>query len=254
MTARGRFLWFEYMTPDPEAARAFYCDVVGWSLVPFDESDDPYMMFAVDGVTVGGVRALPPGVEAPPHWLAYFGTDDLDATLAQAVGLGGAVLMPAMAMPGVGRFATLRDPHGAVFAAFQPERPPEDPADPTGPGHIAWMEHACGDHPAAWDFYAALFGWAQKGSTDMGHMGEYRLFTVDGERGAGGFYTVPPGMPIPPNWQPYATVADFDASLERAKALGAKVLNGPMDVPGGDRIATLMDPSRGSFSLHASPA
>lgn len=254
MPARGRYLWHEYMSPDPAASRAFYVEVVGWSLVPFDESDDPYMMFAVGDVPIAGVRPMPPGVEAPPHWLAYFGTDDLDATLAQAKGLGATVLMEPMAMPGVGRFTTLRDPQGAVFAAFQPESAPSEDRDPDGPGFLGWMELATGDHRAAWDFYAALFGWTLKANQDIGHMGEYRLFATPGSDNAGGMYTVPPEMPIPPNWLPYATVADFDAALERAKAAGAKVVNGPMEVPGGDRIVVFVDPQGGTFALHTPPA
>jgi hypothetical protein len=42
----------------------------------------------------------------------------------------------------------------------------------------------------------------------------------------------------------YVTTADLDGTLARAKAKGARVLNGPMDVPGGQRIVQLMDPQR----------
>jgi uncharacterized protein len=38
------------------------------------------------------------------------------------------------------------------------------------------------------------------------------------------------------------TTDDLEAAIERAKAKGARVLNGPMEVPGGQRIVQLMDP------------
>jgi predicted enzyme related to lactoylglutathione lyase len=55
----------------------------------------------------------------------------------------------------------------------------------------------------------------------------------------------------PPNWQIYFRVPDVDAAAERIKASGGKILNGPMDVPDGDRIVNAMDPQGASFGLHA---
>jgi predicted enzyme related to lactoylglutathione lyase len=46
-------------------------------------------------------------------------------------------------------------------------------------------------------------------------------------------------------------VPDVDAAAERIKAAGGKVLNGPMDVPDGDRILNAMDPQGAAFGLHA---
>ncbi|MBM4343417.1 MAG: hypothetical protein FJ100_08570 [Deltaproteobacteria bacterium] len=55
-------------------------------------------------------------------------------------------------------------------------------------------------------------------------------------------------------WNYYAHVADLDASVASAQSSGAQVLVAPMEVPGGDRIAQLMDPQGAVFCLHASPA
>jgi predicted enzyme related to lactoylglutathione lyase len=46
-------------------------------------------------------------------------------------------------------------------------------------------------------------------------------------------------------------VADINAATGRIKAHGGKILNGPMEVPGGDWIVNAMDPQGASFSLHA---
>ncbi len=40
-------------------------------------------------------------------------------------------------------------------------------------------------------------------------------------------------------------------TVARVKELGGQVLNGPMDVPGGDKIAQCMDPQGAVFALHS---
>jgi predicted enzyme related to lactoylglutathione lyase len=62
----------------------------------------------------------------------------------------------------------------------------------------------------------------------------------------------PPEMAqVPPNWAIYFRVPDLDAAVERIKASGGQILNGPMEVPDGDRIVNAMDPQGAAFSLHA---
>ena len=94
---------------------------------------------------------------------------------------------------------------------------------------------------------------------DLGPMGAYLLWG----RGAaqlGGMMTMPPGMttpdgrPVPPSWMYYVVVADLDAALARATARGARVINGPMPVPGGQRVVLLLDPQGAAFALTTPPA
>ena len=59
----------------------------------------------------------------------------------------------------------------------------------------------------------------------------------------------PKEMPAP-GWIYYIQTVDLDGALDRAKAKGAKVLNGPMAVPGGARIVQLADPQGAVFALH----
>ena len=60
--------------------------------------------------------------DAPSSWLVYFAVDDADATVAKLTQLGGGVHHPASDIPGVGRFAVVHDPQGAVFAILQGEQ------------------------------------------------------------------------------------------------------------------------------------
>ena len=34
--SRGRFVWYDLMTPDPDAATEFYTKVAGWGTTPWD--------------------------------------------------------------------------------------------------------------------------------------------------------------------------------------------------------------------------
>ena len=71
----------------------------------------------------------------------------------------------------------------------------------------------------------------------------------------GGMMNKPPEMAnVPPNWQIYFRVPDAHAAAERVKENGGQILNGPMEVPGGDWIVNAMDPQGAAFGLHARKA
>jgi predicted enzyme related to lactoylglutathione lyase len=67
----------------------------------------------------------------------------------------------------------------------------------------------------------------------------------------GGMYTTPPSPPMPPSWLYYIHVGSADAAAAMVESLGGQVLNGPMEVPGGGRIAQCMDPQGGMFAVHS---
>jgi predicted enzyme related to lactoylglutathione lyase len=56
---------------------------------------------------------------APPQWLSYVAVESADAAAQSAAALGARTLKPPTDIPGIGRFAVLQDPTGAVFAVFQ---------------------------------------------------------------------------------------------------------------------------------------
>jgi uncharacterized protein len=55
---------------------------------------------------------------------------------------------------------------------------------------------------------------------------------------------------MPPHWLYYVTVENIDATVERIKKAGGKILNGPMDIPGNDKIAQCMDPQGAGFAIY----
>ena len=211
-----------------------------------------YTMLEADGAAVGGAMPLSDEHRAqgvPPNWTGYVCVDDCDAAVENAKSLGGAVMRPPTDIPGIGRFAIIADPHGAVTAIMKPV-PPAEPRSrpPRGTlGHAGWHELYAGDAEADIPFYRDLFGWTETGRHDMGPMGVYHLFgNVDGE--VGGIMTKPAQLPVA-CWCYYFEVADVDAAAQRVKQAGGAVVMGPMDVPGGSRVVQATDPQGANFAL-----
>ncbi len=88
----------------------------------------------------------------------------------------------------------------------------------------------------------------------MGPMGMYLVFGRNGRQLGGIFDKGAEGRPGSAYWLGYVSVTDLEGTVERAKAARGSVLAGPMDVPGGDRIAQLMDPHGAFFALHKAAA
>jgi predicted enzyme related to lactoylglutathione lyase len=247
------FVWYEHLTKDVQRAIAFYSDVVGWKTQPFGEGGD-YTMWVGSQGPLGGVMRLPDEAAkmgAPAHWISHVQVEDVDSTAALTRKLGGKVWKEPTDIPTVGRFAVIADPQGAAIAIFKPNGP-MTLHDPSKDGEFCWSELLTSDSAAAFKFYSEIFGWKILEDMDMGPMGTYRIFGL-GERRLGGMMTTPKDARMPPAWLYYTSTSDLDAAIGRATKKGGKVMNGPMDVPGGGRIAQLMDDQGAAFALHQAP-
>jgi len=247
----GRFVWYEHITKDPKAAIAFYSDVIGWQTQPFGEGGD-YTMWVGSQGPLGGVIGLPEQAAkmgAPPHWMGHVQVDNVDASAALVKELGGQIHHGPEDIPTVGRFAVIADRQGAFLSIFQPSGDLMKLHDASKPGEFCWSELVTSDSAAAFAFYAKLFGWKVIEDVNMGDLGNYRVFGL-GDVRVGGMMTTPKGSKIPPLWGYYTQVSNLEVAIERATKRDAKVLNGPMEVPGGARIAQLLDPQGAVFALH----
>jgi uncharacterized protein len=256
-TKNGSFVWYDHLTRDPSAAIGFYTDLFGWKTRPFGEGSD-YVMWVGSQGPLGGVMKLPEeaaSMGAPPHWMGNVQVENVDATLALTRKLGGSVHKEPEDIPTVGRFAIIADPQGAFLSVFQTSGGMQA-HDASKAGEFCWSELVTSDSSAAFEFYASIFGWKSIEAMDMGPMGTYRIFGL-GEQRIGGMMTAPKGATMPPMWLYYvnfASFADLDAAIARATARGAKIVNGPMEVPGGAKIVQLMDPQGAAFALHCLPS
>jgi hypothetical protein len=229
--------------------------VTGWGTDEFDKMQ--YTMWTADGVPLGGVVQLTPEqIEhgMPNHWLPYISVDDVDTAARQAASLGGKVLFGPHDIPGTGRFAVLADPQGASFAIYRSLDPSEGFNGTRRLGRFAWHELLTTDLDAAWEFYRKMFGWTRTSAFDMGpDVGMYQMFGQGGAEYGGMFRGSGRTNNMRPFWTCYVHVKDVKKAAKIAEDRGGQIVNGPMEVPGGDWIAVIMDPQGAAFAVHQNP-
>ena len=139
----GRFVWYELITTDMEAAKTFYTKVMGWGALDASVPGRAYTLFTAGNVLVSGLMDLPEDARkmgGKPSWLGYVGVNDVDAAADRIKHLGGAVHVPPTDVPNISRFSIFADPQTARLALFKWLKPgQEQPAelDATGPRRLA---------------------------------------------------------------------------------------------------------------------
>ena len=248
----GKFVWYELMTTDTTAAAEFYTSVIDWTTEDMSGGGMDYTVFNVVGAGrgVAGMMPIPDELKAsgmPPNWTGYVAVDDVDAMAQAFVDNGGSVRRPPSDIPGVGRFSVVADPQGAVLIVFKPVPMDNPPPEPTmTPGFAGWNELNAADGPSAFEFYSKVFGWTSFDKMDMGPMGTYQIFAQNGQM-HGGMMTKTDDVPVP-CWGYYFIVGDIDAAVDKVKAGGGSVINGPMEVPDA-WIIQCLDPQGAMFAL-----
>ena len=127
----GGFSWFELMTSDIEAAKAFYGGLFGWDAEASPMANGmEYTIWKYGDQGFGGVMALEGEqfANVPPHWMPYLTVADVDAAVAAATEHGGQVHVPPTDIPEVGRFSMVADPGGAMVYVITYAAMPEGDA------------------------------------------------------------------------------------------------------------------------------
>jgi len=253
----GQFTWLDLMTNDPNGALPFYKQALGWETETWGgdtQGMPPYTMWKADGENFGGTAPHSEDAKkmgAPPMWLGYVGTDDIDASISKARAAGAKVYVDKTPIPDTGWFAVLADPQGATFAMYQ--RQADRPI--TGDGSLkvlSWTELATTDVEAACDFYGKVFNWHKTDSMDMGEgRGIYQMVGNAG-KSLGGIMPKSAQLPVA-SWFFYFRVDDCKKRHDAATKAGAKTMYGPMEVPGGDIAAMMMDPQGAAFGITSTP-
>jgi predicted enzyme related to lactoylglutathione lyase len=247
----GSFCWIELATTDQNAAKSFYGSVFSWKAR--DEPMGPdafYTMFSLGGRHTGAAYTLRPEQRAmgvPPHWMLYIRVENADAMADRAAKAGGTVLMPPFDVMDVGRMAVLRDPTGAHFCIWQPNKH-------TGiqlagePGTLCWADLNTPNPARARQFYADLFGWKFTEDTQSNPVSGY-IQIHNGDKGIGGIPALPESAQIPPHWLAYFLVAECDATAAKIKELGGKSCLEPVTLENIGRMSILSDPQGAAFAI-----
>ena len=117
----GQIVHFEIPADDTGKSREFWGGLFGWQ---FESYPGPFEYHMTRISDQGGlaITDMEPGKRGTR---AYFEVDDINAGAARVRELGGEANDPAP-VPGMGWFATCRDPHGNDFGLWQtdPSAPP----------------------------------------------------------------------------------------------------------------------------------
>ena len=245
----GCFVWYELLTTDVAAAKAFYNSVFGWEVQDASTPDLPYALFNAAKVPISGLMDLPEegrrmGVK--PTWMAYVGVNDVDVTAERIKRLGGTVYVPPT-KTNIGFISVVADPQMATFALVSSLKVGgEQPAESSKPGHVGWHELLAEDWAKSFAFYSDCLGW-ERAKSEISQGDPYQMFSACGLT-IGGIFTRHPNDP-PPFWLLYFNVEDIDAAAERVKAAGGEVFLNPQELPGGISIARCADSQGASFAL-----
>ncbi len=247
--APGTPSWVELSSPDKDASIAFYGEVMGWTATePGGEETGGYQMFQHDGKNVAGLMAKMDDTQ-PTVWMTYVSVAGADDTAQRVKDAGGSVIVEPMDVMDLGRMAIFVDPTGAVFGVWEP-RGFAGAELVNEPGSLCWNEVLTRDAETDKRFYPAVFGWTAGRPTFEGGPQGYTVWEL-GERPVGGMMQMtdewfPPE--VPPHWSVCFAVSDCDATVAKAKELGATVVAEPMDMPIG-RFAGLIDPQGAGFTV-----
>lgn len=243
----GMPCWFELTTRESKAAAVFYAALADASVQTIPMGDFDYTILMSGEHAIAGIMPMVGPqwpADLPSHWVIYFAVDDVDATLACALELGGRSCGPPMDIP-IGRMAIVNDPSGAVFTLFRAAPGKTDGTNPMGDGAFVWCELGVDDPAAATAFYRSLFGWRATERRDDGFSYQ-ELCSASGTPVASIFK----GCNTPkPAWRPYLQVSDVASAFARATELGAKPEWQPMDVPRFGRFAGVTDPTGTPLTL-----
>lgn len=237
----GQFVWRELMTSDIQKARGFYGELLGWSFVDMPMPTGTYTIVKKGEEQVCGMMQTPPGEAMPTAWLTYISVASVDDCLKAATANGGAVTMPAMDIPGVGRFAMMADATGGVVGLLHGETGDSPAPSRPGVGTFCWESLMTTDLEKAKAFYGEVIGWTSApgpgGSTVM----------KAGAAMVADFGPAPHGMPSA--WMLHVVIEKLETARARAEQLGAKVMVPEIKVPQVGRMAFVSDPTGAVISL-----
>jgi predicted enzyme related to lactoylglutathione lyase len=245
----GRFVWYELLTTNIAAAKAFYGSVVGWGGQDVSTAELAYVLLTAGHGPVGGLMVLPPEARkmgAAPRWVGYVAVDDVDASAERIKRLGGAIYVPPTDS-NIGRIAVVTDPQTATFALVEGLRHGQTESGDMGEaGRVGWHELLAADRSKASAFYREVFDWRET-DAKIGPSPSYHLFAA-GRHTIGGMLTKHASAPVP-FWLYYFNVGDIDVALRRVEDGGGRVVMGPHELPGNSGIARCIDPQGAMFAL-----
>jgi predicted enzyme related to lactoylglutathione lyase len=237
----GKMVWADLVTPDLAQAERFYGGLFDWTFKDIRAAKTHYAVALLEGRPVGGLlqQTVPEGEQRQSAWLTFLAVRDVDQSRRLALSDGAKSLSEPKSYVGRGRQAVFSDPEGAVFAVLASSS--GDPPDYlASPGEWIWSALLASDPGKSAAFYQTLFGYdVYDLPSDDG--AEHLIFSSDDYARAGA-NTLPSTGRRHPHWLNFIRVADAAAAVQKAVALGGKVLVPVHEDRHGGHAAVLADP------------
>lgn len=114
---------FEFYSDDPEATVEFLARAFGWGVERWGE-EEYWLIDTGDGPGINGAVAR--AGNAGPMTINTCDVEDITAAMEAVRISGGELLTEIVDIDGVGRFAQVKGPGGAVFGLMEPMESPDD--------------------------------------------------------------------------------------------------------------------------------
>jgi uncharacterized protein len=234
----GKFVWFDLLTDDANAAKEFYGPLLGWQFEQLTGREWPYWLIRHGGVPIGGIVEVEKTGTSGPQWLSYLTVSNIGESAVRVRERRGQVRYGPKKTPGGTPYAVVTDPQGALFGMVQPFGPSlTGDAKPVAGGFL-WVEYVAADAAFAAAFYGDIAGWSVR-ETDTGTPADYWTFSRDGRPRAGMFKN--PWPNVKPNWLPYVLAEDPGSLAEKARSLGGQIVLSPRAEVRGGTLAIVAD-------------
>jgi len=246
----GKFIWFDLVTPEPYASKAFYGIVFNWDFHSIGSGAGRYTLIANKGRNIGGMHFRPSakgdkGSVDGSRWLALMSVSDPAAAAKYVESHGGKVLVAPTRFEGRGTHALFRDDEGAVFGVLTSDSgdPPE--GAPIS-GEFMWLDLFSRDPQKSAEFYRGLAGYDV--TTKQTSPQTVRIGLATGGVTRASILTMPKEV-TQAGWLPFVQMDDVAAAVKRAADNGGKVLLAPRPEYYGGHIAVVADPLGGVIGI-----
>ncbi len=245
----GKMLWADLTTPDLAAAEKFYGALFGWTFQHIGTGKLNYAVIMLEGRPIGGMveKPIPAGQQRQPAWLTFLASADIDAAKRLAASHGAKVLADIKDYPLRGRQCVLADPEGAVFALLASssgDTPDYLPAT----GDWIWSSLHAKDAGAEAAFYQDLFGYDVFDLPSEDGL-EHLILSTDNYARASANDLARGGARRRSHWLNFVRVNNAAQLVDKATALGGRVLVQPRVDRHGGMLAVLADPAGAPFGV-----
>ena len=249
----GRFVWYDLMTKDVNASKAFYGGLFGWRFEDTKRNERPYAIARIGSDPVAGLVDVSSMPDAGPQWLSFMAVDNVDRVVGMVKTAGGKVLVEPREIASIARAAVVTDPQGAPLGFAQLHRTIPGVVDPQHPvpSRFFWQEYLAGDAAKALDFYKRLARY-ESAITDTRLGVEYHVLRT-ATRPRAGLFQLPEASNVLPSWLPYVLVQDPAAVAGRVTALGGSIVVAAAPERRNGSLVVIADPGGALLALQKYP-